>query len=156
VRQLSRHPLGGGNNNMKIFLCSICILLSCASCKKEATTQPPNDPFERWRSYGIHNYTIDQTRSCFCPNGGEKMWLFVKSDTVNSVIRLSDGTVLAYGSFPAYWSVESLFSYIKLSTDSMVVRYNDKYGFPEYLDISPERHPVDAGALYETINLQIQ
>jgi hypothetical protein len=133
-----------------------CILLSFTSCKKEAITQPPNDPFERWRSHGLHNYTIDQTRSCFCPNGGEKMRLSVKSDTVNSVVRLSDGIVLEYGSFPAYWSVESLFAYIKSSKDSMVVRYNDTYGFPEYLDISPQFHPVDGGVLYETTNLQIQ
>jgi hypothetical protein len=128
---------------MNKFLFYFCTLLSFTS-------------FGRWRSYGLHNYTIDQTRSCFCSNGGEKMRLLVKSDTVNSVVRLSDGVVLAYGSFPAYWSVESLFAYIKSSKDSMVVRYNDTYGFPEYLDISPQFHPVDGGALYETTNLQIQ
>jgi len=141
---------------MNKFFCSICILLSFASCKKEATTQPPNDPYERWRSYGVHTYTVDQTRNCYCPNGGEKMRLFIKSDTVSSVVRLSDGTALAYGSFPAYWSVDSMFTYLKSSKDSMVVRYNDKYGFPEYLDINPQLHPVDGGALYETSNLQIQ
>jgi len=38
--------------------------------------------------------------------------------------------------------------------DSLVVRYNSIYGFPEYLDINPQQHPVDGGALYETSNLR--
>jgi hypothetical protein len=30
------------------------------------------------------------------------------------------------------------------------VRYNEEYGYPEYLDIAPQQHPVDGGFSYET------
>jgi hypothetical protein len=134
----------------------ICLLVCFISCKKEDVTQPSSDPFEKWASYNIHNYSVDQTRSCFCINGGEKIRLVIKSDTIYSATKLSDGTILLPGSYSVYRSVTSLFGYIKSSKDSMVIRYNEKYGYPEYLDINPQLHPVDGGALYETVNLQIQ
>ncbi|RPI06035.1 MAG: hypothetical protein EHM64_04375 [Ignavibacteriae bacterium] len=84
------------------------------------------------------------------------MRLTVRSDTVVSVIRISDGTGLSFPEAQPYWSVEQLFDNIRNLQDSMVIRYNDQYGYPEYLDIDPAGHPVDAGALYRTSNLQIQ
>ncbi len=35
-------------------------------------------------------YSIEQSRSCFCPNSGEKVKLFVNADSIVDVILLSD------------------------------------------------------------------
>lgn len=81
------------------------------------------------------------------------MRVTVRSDTISSVIRISDTSVVAY---PFYFTVDSLFGIIRNSkTDSLVIRYNKQYGYPEYLDINPQLHPVDGGVLYKTSNLQI-
>jgi hypothetical protein len=141
---------------MKSWKYIVLLLFVAVACKKETSTEPLSDPFERWRSFGIHNYTIDQVRTCFCPNASIPMRLTVRSDTVFSVTRISDGTAITFSESQPYWSVEKLFANIKSLQDSMVIRYNDKYGYPEYLDINPAGHPVDAGALYQTSNLQIQ
>ena len=90
---------------------------------------------------------------CFCLNAGELVHITVRSDTISSVIKISDTSIVTY---PIYFTVDSLFGIIRNSKfDSLVIRYNKKYGYPEYLDINPQLHPVDGGVLYETSNLQI-
>ena len=138
----------------KMFLIFLALLF-CVSCKKEQTSEPVKQTgYELWRSKNLHNYSINQIRSCFCPDAGEVVCITVRSDTIFSVVRLSDTTNV---SNPVYFTVDSLFGIIKNSkTDSLLIRYNTIYGFPEFLDINPQWHPVDGGILYETSNLKIQ
>ena len=68
-----------------------------------------------------------------------------------NVVRVSDSSAVTY---PFYVTIDSLFEIIEGDEyDSIVVRYNEEYGFPEYLDVDPQLHPVDGGYLYETGNL---
>jgi hypothetical protein len=136
-----------------IFLLGIFIVC-CAACKEEQATQPVQQtPYDQWRSINLHNYSIDQTRSCFCLHGGELMRVTVRSDTIAGVIRISDNSVVT---FPYYVSIDSLFGIIRTSTaDSLFIRYNAQFGYPEYLDVNPQLHPVDGGFLIETSNLHI-
>jgi hypothetical protein len=131
------------------------ILLFFASCTNEQVSDPnTKTPYELWRSKNLHNYSIDQTRSCFCPDAGELVRITVRSDTIFSVVKISDNSII---SSPIYFTVDSLFGIIDNSdNDSLVVRYNSNYGYPEFLDINPQWHPVDGGVLYETSNLQRQ
>ena len=138
----------------------VVVAIGLFTCK-ETTTHPsaqplPADPYERWNSYNLHNYTFDQIRACFCIDGGEKMRVTVRSDTVVKVVRLSDGSEVQYPRFAFYFTIDSLFGLIRHSMgDSLVIFYNSQYGYPEQLDINPQSHPVDGGVLYETSNLQV-
>ena len=136
----------------KVFVFLI-VLLSCLSCKKESVTEvPPQTPYELWRSKNLHDYTIDQVRACFCPDGGEVVRITVRSDTISVINKISDASVVTS---PYYFTIDSLFGMIKYGNyDSLVIRYNSIYGYPEYLDINPQWHPVDGGMLYETSNLK--
>jgi len=131
------------------------VLLFCISCRKEQVSEPVQvTPYQFWRSQNLHSYSINQRRSCFCPDGGEVVRITVRSDTISSIIRVSDTSVVTN---PFYLTVDSLFGIIRnCETDSLVVRYNKQYGYPEYLDMNPQLHPVDGGVLYETSNLQIR
>jgi hypothetical protein len=131
----------------------LAVVVLC-SCKTDSTVAPRPDPAQRWHSFHLHDYTIEQMRSCFCRNGGQTMRLSVKADTVFSVARMADGTVLSADEAKQYWSIEAMFAFIKVSKDSLVIRYNAQYGYPEYLDINPQQHPYDGGALYITSNLK--
>ena len=139
---------------MKYILLSAMLIGILLSCKKEQSIQPiARNPFELWHSLDLHDYTIDQSRSCECLHGGELMRVTVRSDTIASVIRLSDTTLTTY---PYFLTVDSLFGIIRNSVaDSVVIRYNAQSGYPEYLDVDPQLHPVDGGFLYVTSNLQI-
>jgi hypothetical protein len=136
-----------------LFLVGI-LIGCCIACNKDQTSQPVQQtPYEQWRSHNLHDYTIDQHRSCYCPHAGELVRITVRSDTIARVIRVSDTSIVQY---PYYITIESLFRIIQNSkTDSLVVRYNAQYGYPEFLDVNPQQHPYDGGELYETSNLQI-
>lgn len=131
------------------------VLLYCTSCQKEQVTEPDTKtPYELWRSKNIHDYSIDQVRSCFCPDAGQPVRITVRSDTIFNIINISDNSLITS---PYYLTIDSLFGIIKNSeNDSLVIKYDSIYGFPEYLDINPQLHPVDGGVLYKTSNLQIQ
>ncbi|MFA6979106.1 MAG: DUF6174 domain-containing protein [Ignavibacteriaceae bacterium] len=131
----------------------LLLLLGCTSCKKESVSEVlPQTPYESWRSQNLHNYSIDQVRTCFCPDGGVVVRLTVKSDLIFSITKVSDGSLVTS---PYYYTVDSLFGIINNPKgDSLVIKYNAKYGFPEYLDINPQQHPVDGGVLIESSNLQ--
>lgn len=81
------------------------------------------------------------------------MRITVLSDTIHSVIRISDGYALTSSESKAYMSVEQLFEHIDPSKDSLIIKYNDHYGYPEMLDINLQLYPVDGGALYETTDI---
>ena len=139
---------------VRVFLYFL-ILLFFTSCNKEQVAEPDTKTsYELWRSKNLHNYSIDQIRSCFCPDAGQSVRITVRSDTIFSIIKISDNHIITS---PIYFTVDSLFGIINNSeNDSLVVKYNTDYGFPEFLDINPQWHPVDGGVLYETSNLQIQ
>ena len=109
-----------------------------------------------WRSYNIHDYTIDQIRSCFCINGGKKMRVAVQSDTIFSVTKISDSTIIPQSYFRQYSTIDSLFGLIQDSKfDSIVVAYDPQFGYPAKVDINPQLHPTDGGIIYLSSNLHI-
>ena len=140
---------------MKRAISAIILLFVLNGCNEQTNDPASIDPYEQWRSYKLHDYTIEQIRVCYCATGGDKMTVTVRSDTVFSVVRISDSTVVPYPTSKLYFSVDSLFGIIQHPKgDSLVIVYNAQYGFPEKLDINPQEHPVDGGVLYETNNLQ--
>jgi hypothetical protein len=135
----------------KLFL--LILPLCFISCDSESITGTSDEAnYMLWKSHNIHNYTIEQRVGCFCPYRGP-VRITVRSDTILSVVNLSDSTVLLNSHFR---SVDSLFGIIKYGgEDSLVIKYDKTYGYPEYLDINPQDHPVDGGILYETYNLHV-
>jgi hypothetical protein len=137
----------------EIFMIGV-LVVSCLACKKEQISQPvQKTPFEQWRSLHLRNYTMDQRVMCFCLAGGRLVRITVHSDTIANVINTFNSSTVTY---PNYRTIDDLFGIIKdHSFDSVIVRYNTQYGYPEYLDIDPQLHPVDSGILFETSNLKI-
>ena len=141
--------------HMKTLLLFVITGLLLISCNESQLPQPGDQSqYELWKSKNIHNYSVEQVRTCFCPDAGERVRLTVKADTIFSIVRISDGQAINNAN---YHSIESLFSLIHQSTyDSLSIKYNREYGYPELLDINPQLHPVDGGVLYTTSNLQLE
>jgi hypothetical protein len=143
--------------NIRLLLLLTSLLLVSAACNNSSSptggTPASQTPIELWQSYHFHNYSIDVVRSCFCPDAGERVRVTVRSDTVFGVVRAYDGTPVTGRTF---FTIDSLFAIIHSSIyDSIIVRYNSMYGYPEYVDIEPQMHPVDGGVLYTLSNLQV-
>jgi hypothetical protein len=142
---------------MKIRLEMVVLAFSLLACEEQSSEAPPLEPYDLWRSQNLHDYTIDQIRFCYCPDGAQAMRITVRSDTIALVMRLSDNTPVPLPESRWYLTIDSLFGMIRTSkTDSLVVTYNSQYGYPERLDINPQWHPVDGGVLYQTSNLRVR
>jgi len=141
---------------MKILLTIIFISTPLFSCIEQTSIPFSFSPYDQWRSYNIHNYTIEQIRSCYCVNRGQSMKITVRSDSVYSVMRLSDSTLIPYPNSKQYLTIDSLFGIIKNSkSDSLIISYESKYGYPNKLDINPQLNSRDGGEMYVTSNLLI-
>ena len=139
---------------IRVFLFFLFLLFFTSCNKEQVAEQDTKTPYELWRSKNLHNYSIDQIRSCFCPEAGQSVRITVRSDSIFSIINISDNSTITSS---YYFTVDSLLGIISNSeNDSLVIKYNASYGFPEFLDINPQWHPVDGGVLYETSNLQIK
>ena len=145
-----------GTSLMVSRIVVLSLLVLCIGCSEQSTQPPISDPYTKWQSYKLHDYTIDQVHACFCVNGGELMRITVRADTIAQVFRLSDSSIVQAPSASRYLTIDSLFSIIRNpGTDSLVIVYNAQYGYPEFLDINPQQHPFDGGILIETSNLRI-
>ena len=144
-----------GESMKYIFVC-LFFAVMVSGCSEQTNEPVSTLPYELWKSKNIHNYTIEQTRSCFCVDGGATVRITVLSDTIAGVIQISDSSKVTAPRINYYFTVDSLFGIIRSNkTDSLVVAYDTDYGFPKFLDINPQQHPVDGGVLYETSNLKI-
>ena len=132
-------------------------LLFFVGCQDQGVAPPVwLAPYERWQSFGLQDYTIDQTRWCYCAGGGQTVRLVIRSRVITSVTSLSDSLHASLPPSTMYLTVDSMFILIRNpGSDSLVVSYNPEYGYPERLDINPQMHPVDGGVVYQTSDLQI-
>jgi hypothetical protein len=141
---------------MRSIFLIVIITFIFIGCVEQTSVPLSFTPNEKWRSYNIHNYTIEQIRSCYCINGGQRMRITVRSDSIYLVMRISDSTLIIYPDYKYYLTINSLFGIIQNSkSDSLIVTYDSKYGYPNKLDINPQLHPLDGGVMYVTSNLQI-
>ena len=139
---------------MRTVIQNFFLSLILIGCNEQSNEPASLTPYEQWRSFNLHNYTIEQVRVCYCATGGERVSVTVMADTVFSARKLSDSTIIPYPASKLYLSIDSLFGIIRYPKgDSLVIVYNAYYGFPEKLDINPQQHPVDGGVLFETSNI---
>lgn len=143
--------------HMRRGLLLLALFFLLAGCKDDGTSPASSLPaYEKWMSYHMQDYTIDQRRICFCIESGQTMRLVVRSGAIVSVTRLSNSIPLDSAASSWYLTVDSLFAIIQHpGQDSLVVQYNAQYGYPEILDVNPQLHPVDGGVRYEASNLQV-
>ena len=117
----------------------------------------PIDPYQCWASLHIRDYTVDQKYMCFCQGAGNPVRITVRSDSIVSVVSLIDNMDLPKETWERFATVEQLFAQARNPEyDSVVVRYDRTFCFPDTLDINPQQHPFDGGVLFVTWNLRLK
>ena len=114
------------------------------------------------------DYSIEQSRSCFCPNGGKSVKLFIAADTVADAVWLSDNVHLNSIERQAYRSIKGLFMEIEYWDTSSIFQvrtiFDSVNHYPSYVSITPK--PIilndsivgvicDADVSYRTWNYKI-
>lgn len=106
---------------------TIFLLLGC-----ENTTEFSN-PFE---------YSVEQKMSCFCPQAGEWIKLYVQADTIAKAIKMSNNSELTYTQRKPYKSIKGLWdliSQIDTSTYELKVEIDSANNYPSYIFCSPNK-----------------
>jgi hypothetical protein len=114
------------------------------------------DPAERWAAYNIQNYSIDQQRSCFCPNGGLRAKLTIAGNQITGITDVATGDTVPQNQWGGYSTVDQLFSLINSAQHAAVLRthYDPAYGFPDSVYIDWNVQVADDEILYLTRNLK--
>jgi hypothetical protein len=110
-------------------------------------------------------YSIDQSRSCFCPQAGEPVRLFVVADTIADAVWIKTNSHLTPVEWQRFRSIKGLFNEITLwdtsSIFKVIASYDPFYHYPSKIDIEPKPIIVndtivsiitDVGVVYTTWN----
>jgi hypothetical protein len=141
---------------MKKILFLLTVVIS-AGCSNDSLT-PSNAEYEaRWKSQQIFNYTMVQSRKCFCPNGGQKVTVVVQNNLITDV-RDPNGQSLPVDSQKSYKTVDELFAIIRSVDPAKVatlnVLYDKKLGYPTNLYVDVSKQIADEEYGYSVENLQ--
>ena len=141
-------------NSIRIFLVSLCFFFP--ACSDDGVSPVNLEHRMLWESLGIHHYTVDQQRQCFCVYGGRTVQVIVRADTIASISSV-DTLQPPIQSGP-YLSVDSLFGFIEWArafTDAKIeVSYNEEYGYPELIFFDPLPNAIDDEIAYVTSNFR--
>ena len=164
VTVMGLRVLGGAEINkgwqMKVLSLSKILFVFCVlSCSK--STEPDysgiTNPAARWQAYGMNNYSIDQSRNCFCVHGGVTVRVFIRDNQIVNVFDISKGTSLPQNQWQWYKTVDQLFTIIsginKDSVASFRVDYDSKYGYPTNFFVDPNAQIADEEYGYDSKNL---
>lgn len=112
------------------------------------------DPYVRWQAYNLTSYAIDQQVTCFCPPFGDTVSVYVRNNVVIDVIRNSDGKSILTEVPYLYKTVEELFrltvSVHPDSVDSLLIEYDERFGFPSFIYMDVDARAVDDESSYRS------
>ncbi len=143
----------------KIFL--IFIVLSMTGCSLFTVSQREINKSEKvWITSGIKNYnytfivaSLSRDRECSTPKVGIE-------------IEVRDGRLTKFGTCETnvekaykFGTVERIFETLRKeksgSPPGLEVTFNEKYGYPEYIDINYSRWLTDHRVQYHILNLKV-
>jgi hypothetical protein len=116
--------------NIKTLFCIVLYSVLISGCTKNDSSVSPGKPFD---------YSIEQSISCFCPQSGESVRLFVIADTIADAVWLSNNTHISYAERQRFRTIKGLFEEIERwdssSTFQVTIAYDSVNHFPSRVSI---------------------
>jgi hypothetical protein len=105
------------------------------------------DPAARWEAYAIEDYSVLQSRTCFCADGGRQFLVTVRSGIITSVVDPADGSILSADRWGNFMTIPGLFALVKsidtTKVASLQVSYDPRYGYPLRVFVDPSIQIAD-------------
>jgi len=150
------------SHKILIPLLFICFFTSCSSDNElSGEKEEFNLAKQKWNSAQIKNYEVHERLSCFC--GGLLEWdVFVK-DGIKDKVEYDESQ--AFGQtyddiFDRARTIEDVFDFLEdlLSRDlaSLIVEYDDVYGFPKLISIDYVENIADDEIAYLYTDFEIE
>jgi hypothetical protein len=142
-------------DTMKSFNLVLFAIVLFSGCAKNDNSVN-NLPFD---------YSIEQTRDCFCPQGGQPVRLFIVSDTIADAVWIATNEHLTPVEWQRFRSIKGLYNEIAYWDSSSVFQvsasYDSVYHYPTLVSITSKPIVVndtlvsiieDANVSYKTWN----
>jgi hypothetical protein len=112
------------------------------------------DPVVRWRAYALVDYSLVQSRVCFCVDGGRKYLVTVRAGKIASVADAAGEGSLGAEKWGEFKTVPDLFALVAsidtTTVASLQVTYDPRYGYPSRVYVDPSAQVADEEYGYET------
>lgn len=122
------------------FLLVTLLLVSCEENPFESVSNRASEEYQKWKSFGINNYTIIQQRIANFSGSDQAVKIFVSNNQITD-IRDTSGTVqIPLENWKWYRSIDQLFELLidikNTQPNQYQVVYEDTYRYPAQLFIS--------------------
>ncbi len=137
------------------------LALACSNALLDPSDQRDLRSAEaRWAEHGITDYSFAYRHDCFCPDGGRRVRITVRSGLVTDVTPADAGGPLD-SQAPSRWpTVDTLFAQL----DALVrdepredwefdAQYNPALGYPTTIRLTAPPDVTDAGSIEEITEL---
>ncbi|MCG2589503.1 DUF6174 domain-containing protein [Rhodohalobacter sulfatireducens] len=113
-----------------------------------------------WKEQSVENYSFEFSKFCYCGGLFNPSIIVVKTDTIHAVLDPETGEPLRDPQtdelvFPMYSesfrTINELFDIIenaRQKADKLIVEYNKKTGYPEYIEIDFIKEAIDDEVTY--------
>lgn len=156
-----RFPVRCPEKHRVLLLLCFGILLS--SCKDVGTSPDKGlladhsdiaDPAQRWQAYALLDYSLLQSRDCFCVDGGRKFLITVRSGKIASIVDPGNGSPLGGDRWGDFKTIPDLFALVTsidtTKVASLQVSYDARYGYPLRVFVDPSLQIADEEYGFET------
>lgn len=122
------------------FLLIILLSVSCEENPFESVSNRASEEYQKWKSFGINDYTIIQQRIANFSGTDQAVKIFVNNNQITD-IRDTSGTVqIPLDNWKWYRSIDQLFELLidikNTQPNQYQVVYEDTYRYPAQLFIS--------------------
>ncbi len=140
-----------------MFIFFTCLFISCSSDDEiSKEIRELNEARSTWQSFQLKNYSFNERISCFC--GGLLEWDVYVKDGIKEKVMFDESQLPSHQTYNDILNnaktVEDAFDFIedlmRQDVASLLVEYNDQYGFPSLISIDYHADMADdeIGYLY--------
>ncbi len=133
--------------NKKVSLIILIIAIAITSCTLKSTDPNDQTPRQKWEAMELDNYALEQTRLCFCIDGGRKAILNIANDSILSGFYADNNEEINESFIVNHKSVTELFDWLDhlatISPHKLEVDYDSLTGYPTRIYVDKVETMVD-------------
>ncbi len=123
-----------------VLLSFAVYITACENVVRTNENSEIEDPRERWEAWELSDYSIEQSRLCFClgPHGFVK--LTVENGEITEGKEVENGAAVPQDRLQYFQTVDEVFDWIEQENArtpkpaKLTVEYDEKYGYPTKIE----------------------
>jgi hypothetical protein len=142
-----------------VALAAAALLSSGCASGRGSGGSPLEGAMAKWRSAGLHDYSYQYQRSCFCPEEYRRaVVITVRRDSIAGVLFADTRAAVPRENWSRYQTIDGLFAMLQEAADRKAhridVTYDGEFGYPRTASIDYDEHLADEEAYFSADSLR--